>query len=256
MSCRKGQPYLGWGSFRILQNQLGWNGVVLWCQTGGAVLGDRLSYLARGGTNTKDLMWLRPWFLSPPGYFPSFLSRVRHSVRKSLAFVIAHSTPPASLFLRMSVKLRGTCCLPLSEAVPSSFLAMHEASKKLTECLQEVYEPDWPGRDDTNKIAEVRLCPGCGVARLGLSVAMSFGSCVCAPRFFGHMALQNNWRYKLSIGKKGKLKGCGLHFCLCREHCPQMLECYAEPYAYAHKQFVPPAVPKQGWRMPKESQQG
>nr|XP_020661003.1 myc box-dependent-interacting protein 1 isoform X1 [Pogona vitticeps] len=32
--------------------------------------------------------------------------------------------------------------------------AMHEASKKLTECLQEVYEPDWPGRDDTNKIAE------------------------------------------------------------------------------------------------------
>ncbi|OXB81633.1 UNVERIFIED_CONTAM: hypothetical protein H355_008795 [Colinus virginianus] len=39
-------------------------------------------------------------------------------------------------------------------AVTSSFLAMHEASKKLTECLQEVYEPDWPGRDDTNKIAE------------------------------------------------------------------------------------------------------
>nr|XP_042698979.1 myc box-dependent-interacting protein 1 isoform X8 [Chrysemys picta bellii]XP_042698980.1 myc box-dependent-interacting protein 1 isoform X8 [Chrysemys picta bellii] len=31
---------------------------------------------------------------------------------------------------------------------------MHEASKKLTECLQEVYEPEWPGRDDTNKIAE------------------------------------------------------------------------------------------------------
>ncbi|XP_042733526.1 myc box-dependent-interacting protein 1 isoform X7 [Lagopus leucura] len=36
----------------------------------------------------------------------------------------------------------------------SSVKAMHEASKKLTECLQEVYEPDWPGRDDTNKIAE------------------------------------------------------------------------------------------------------
>ena len=32
---------------------------------------------------------------------------------------------------------------------------MHEASKKLNECLQEVYEPDWPGRDDANKIAEV-----------------------------------------------------------------------------------------------------
>ncbi|XP_018409949.1 PREDICTED: myc box-dependent-interacting protein 1 [Nanorana parkeri] len=34
------------------------------------------------------------------------------------------------------------------------FAAMHEASKKLTECLQEVYEPEWPGRDETNKIAE------------------------------------------------------------------------------------------------------
>ncbi|XP_075789163.1 myc box-dependent-interacting protein 1 isoform X9 [Pelodiscus sinensis] len=36
----------------------------------------------------------------------------------------------------------------------TSVKAMHEASKKLTECLQEVYEPEWPGRDDTNKIAE------------------------------------------------------------------------------------------------------
>ncbi|KAM6080476.1 myc box-dependent-interacting protein 1 isoform 12-T12 [Theristicus caerulescens] len=36
----------------------------------------------------------------------------------------------------------------------ASVKAMHEASKKLTECLQEVYEPDWPGREDTNKIAE------------------------------------------------------------------------------------------------------
>ncbi|XP_075566318.1 myc box-dependent-interacting protein 1 isoform X9 [Pelecanus crispus] len=36
----------------------------------------------------------------------------------------------------------------------ASVKAMHEASKKLTECLQEVYEADWPGRDDTNKIAE------------------------------------------------------------------------------------------------------
>lgn len=33
--------------------------------------------------------------------------------------------------------------------------AMHEASKKLSECLQEVYEPEWPGRDEANKIAEV-----------------------------------------------------------------------------------------------------
>ncbi|KAM5279813.1 myc box-dependent-interacting protein 1 isoform 15-T15 [Ctenodactylus gundi] len=36
----------------------------------------------------------------------------------------------------------------------ASVKAMHEASKKLTECLQEVYEPDWPGRDEANKIAE------------------------------------------------------------------------------------------------------
>ncbi|XP_058051757.1 myc box-dependent-interacting protein 1 isoform X3 [Ahaetulla prasina] len=36
----------------------------------------------------------------------------------------------------------------------SSVKAMHEASKRLTECLQEVYEPEWPGRDDANKIAE------------------------------------------------------------------------------------------------------
>jgi len=89
---------------------------------------------------------------------------------------------------------------------------MHEASKKLTECLQEVYEPDWPGRDDTNKIAEVRLCPRCGVTWLGLSVEMSFGSCVSAPRFYRHKTLQKNWRDKLSIGKKGKQKGCGLNF--------------------------------------------
>uniref|UniRef100_A0A2I3GYH2 Bridging integrator 1 n=1 Tax=Nomascus leucogenys TaxID=61853 RepID=A0A2I3GYH2_NOMLE len=37
----------------------------------------------------------------------------------------------------------------------ASVKAMHEASKKLNECLQEVYEPDWPGRDEANKIAEV-----------------------------------------------------------------------------------------------------
>lgn len=37
---------------------------------------------------------------------------------------------------------------------------MHEASKKLNECLQEVYEPDWPGRDEANKIAEVSRAGG------------------------------------------------------------------------------------------------
>lgn len=142
----------------------------------------------------------------------SVLSRVWHSVQKSLALIITHSTPPVSLFLRMRIKLWGTLYFSLSEAVPSFFLAMHEASKKLTECLQEVYEPDWPGRDDTNKIAEVRFCPGYGVNRLGLSVEMSFGSCTCMPHFFRHTALQNNWRDKFSIEKKGQLKGWGLFF--------------------------------------------
>lgn len=42
--------------------------------------------------------------------------------------------------------------------VPSPYpTAMHEASKKLSECLQEVYEPEWPGRDEANKIVEVSL---------------------------------------------------------------------------------------------------
>ncbi|XP_071978115.1 myc box-dependent-interacting protein 1 isoform X3 [Engystomops pustulosus] len=36
----------------------------------------------------------------------------------------------------------------------ASVKAMHEASKKLTECLQDIYEPEWPGRDDMNRIAE------------------------------------------------------------------------------------------------------
>ncbi|MGH0146383.1 UNVERIFIED_CONTAM: hypothetical protein FKN15_012870 [Acipenser sinensis] len=32
---------------------------------------------------------------------------------------------------------------------------MHEASKKLSECLQDMYEPEWYGKDDINTIAEV-----------------------------------------------------------------------------------------------------
>ncbi|XP_029460997.1 myc box-dependent-interacting protein 1 isoform X2 [Rhinatrema bivittatum] len=36
----------------------------------------------------------------------------------------------------------------------TSVKTMQEASKKLTECLQEIYEPDWPGREDANKIVE------------------------------------------------------------------------------------------------------
>lgn len=67
----------------------------------------------------------------------------------------------------------------VSEAAFSFLLAMHEASKKLAECLQEVYEPEWPGRDDTNKIAEVRLYAEAesGLVRLAhLPPALSLGA--------------------------------------------------------------------------------
>lgn len=33
---------------------------------------------------------------------------------------------------------------------------MQDASKKLTESLHEVYEPDWYGREDVKMIGEVR----------------------------------------------------------------------------------------------------
>lgn len=36
----------------------------------------------------------------------------------------------------------------------SSVKAMHEASKKLSECLQDMYEPEWYGKDDISTIAE------------------------------------------------------------------------------------------------------
>lgn len=49
--------------------------------------------------------------------------------------------------------------MALAAAWPFCPTAMHEASKKLNECLQEVYEPDWPGRDEANKIAEVSMGP-------------------------------------------------------------------------------------------------
>lgn len=34
---------------------------------------------------------------------------------------------------------------------------MQEASKKLTESLHEVYEPDWYGREDVKVVGEVRI---------------------------------------------------------------------------------------------------
>lgn len=144
--------------------------------------------------------------------------------------------PPVSPFLRMRVKLWGTHYFLLSEAVPSSFLAMHEASKKLTECLQEVYEPDWPGRDDTNKIAEVRLCPGCGVTRLGLSVEMSFGSCVC-DKFLRAYDCRRIGERNSALGRRESWRDVACIFVRVG-HCPQILECYTEMalciYAYVY----------------------
>lgn len=58
-------------------------------------------------------------------------------------------TPPGPLEVGARVTVA------LAAAWPFCPTAMHEASKKLNECLQEVYEPDWPGRDEANKIAEV-----------------------------------------------------------------------------------------------------
>ncbi|KAL8183104.1 UNVERIFIED_CONTAM: hypothetical protein K2H54_015903 [Gekko kuhli] len=63
----------------------------------------------------------------------------------------------------------------------ASVKAMHEASKKLTECLQEVYEPEWPGREETNKIAEVRSYSITSLHRLRmniLSVLLVYGAMV------------------------------------------------------------------------------
>lgn len=55
--------------------------------------------------------------------------------------------------------------MALAAARPFCPPAMHEASKKLNECLQEVYEPDWPGRDEANKIAEVSRAGGSALPR-------------------------------------------------------------------------------------------
>lgn len=141
-------------------------------------------------------MWLHPQFLFSL-WLPSMfvLSRVRYSARRSLAFV--------SLFLRMRVKLWGTHYFLLPEAVPSSFLAMHEASKKLTECLQEVYEPDWPGRDDTNKIAEVRLSRMWG-HQAWLVSGDQLWSCVCVLPFFRHMTLERQTQHWEEGKNEGK----------------------------------------------------
>lgn len=60
----------------------------------------------------------------------------------------------------MWVKIKICSHCPLYFAVICSLLSlitgMQDASKKLTESLHEVYEPDWYGREDVKMIGEVR----------------------------------------------------------------------------------------------------
>lgn len=89
---------------------------------------------------------------------------------------------------------------------------MHEASKKLTECLQEVYEPDWPGRDDTNKIAEVRLSRMWGCPDLLFQQRWAWEA-LSVHHISSGIWLCRTSGDKLSTGKKGRLQGCRLYFC-------------------------------------------
>lgn len=76
-------------SFRILWDQLGWNGVVLWCQTRGAVLADEPSHVLLGEDEHKGLdatAPLVPFSLWLPSM--SVSSRVRRLVKKSSASVV------------------------------------------------------------------------------------------------------------------------------------------------------------------------
>lgn len=36
------------------------------------------------------------------------------------------------------------------------FLAMHDASRRLQDCLADMYEPEWFGKEEVNALAEVR----------------------------------------------------------------------------------------------------
>lgn len=200
--------------------------------------------------DTKGLMQLHPWFLSPFGYLPSVSSRVRHLVRKSSASVV--------MLLCLHSSGQGLNCEEhiiffFVWTVPSSFLAMHEASKKLTECLQEVYEPDWPGRDDTNKIAEVRLCPGCGDVQIcSVSRDELWKLCLCTT-FLQAYDFAEELETNTALWRKEGWKDVPCTFV---GDCCQMLVHHTELYTYAQRLFVPPRVAKWGQRVPTETQEG
>lgn len=108
-----GQVSYVWGGyFRILWGQLGWNGVVLWCQTCDAVLADEPSHAFLGEDKHKGLDATAPLFpfsLCWPSI--SVSSRVRYLV----SICCNAPVPP---FLRIRIKLWGAHYFILSEQFP------------------------------------------------------------------------------------------------------------------------------------------
>nr|XP_009939359.1 PREDICTED: myc box-dependent-interacting protein 1 [Opisthocomus hoazin] len=105
--------------------------------------------LHAGGGSPQHILQTRRWFLV---YYPEAMAKVLQKLGKAdetkdeqFEQCVQNFNKQLSEGTRLQKDLR---------TYLASVKAMHEASKKLTECLQEVYEPDWPGRDDTNKIAE------------------------------------------------------------------------------------------------------
>lgn len=46
--------------------------------------------------------------------------------------------------------------LDAADDVLSCVSAMHDASRRLQDCLADVYEPDWFGKEELDVLAEVR----------------------------------------------------------------------------------------------------
>lgn len=232
----------------IFQNPLGPAGM----EWGYALMSDRWCCLSRWTfTCSSRGGWTqRAWCnCTLSSFLPLVASHVciikgQTSSKEELSMCCNAPVPP---LLGIRVKLWGTHYF-LVWTVPSSFLAMHEASKKLTECLQEVYEPDWPGRDDTNKIAEVRLSSMWGCPELLCKELWKLYLCTTFLQAYEFAEkLETNsvlWR------KKGWKDVASIFVGVC---C-QMLIHYTETYTYAQKLLIPLRMDKWGQRIPKEAQ--
>lgn len=53
------------------------------------------------------------------------------------------------------------------------FPAMHDASRRLQDCLADMYEPEWFGKEEMDALAEVSMSHVCAVT----STTLSFTSC-------------------------------------------------------------------------------